>query len=153
MSTTRLHRHLAAARARVYRALLDPGELARWRVPDGMTSEVHAFDPREGGGFRISLHYAGAPGAGKTTARTDTYHGHFVTLVPDERVVESIEFETADPAMRGEMTITWTLQDAADGGTELVAVHENVPPGVLPADNELGWRMSLGKLAALIEGR
>jgi hypothetical protein len=34
---------------------------------------------------------------------TDTFHGRFVELVPDERVVV-VEFETADPALRGEMT-------------------------------------------------
>ena len=61
-----------------------------------------------------------------------------------------VEFETADPAMRGEMTITITLTDAG-GGTDLLAVHDNLPPGLSPADNETGWRMSLGKLAALVE--
>jgi uncharacterized protein YndB with AHSA1/START domain len=69
-------------------------------------------------------------GTGKTSARTDTYHGRFVQLLPNERVVEVDEFETADPAMRGEMTITITLSDADDGGTDLVAVHDDVPPGV-----------------------
>jgi hypothetical protein len=34
---------------------------------------------------------------------------------------------------------------------EVLAVHDNVPPGVAPADNELGWRMSLTKLARLVE--
>jgi len=32
-----------------------------------------------------------------------------VRLVPNEQVVEVVEFETADPALRGEMTITFTL--------------------------------------------
>ncbi len=48
------------------------------------------------------------------------------------------------------MTITYTLFDA-DGGTDLVGVHENLPPGVPSADNEVGWRMSIDKLAALAE--
>jgi hypothetical protein len=30
-------------------------------------------------------------------------------------------------------------------------VHENLPPGVSPADNELGWTMSIEKLAGLVE--
>src|SRR5687768_14740125 len=111
-------------------------------VPTGMTSHVHAFDPREGGAFRISLTYVAPTGTGKTSAHTDTYHGRFVQLVPDERVVEVVEFETADPAMRGEMTITFALADAG-AGTELVAVHDRLPPGLSPADNEVGWRSSL----------
>jgi uncharacterized protein YndB with AHSA1/START domain len=97
-------------------------------VPTGMTSRVHAFDPRAGGAFRVSLTYEAPTGAGKTTAQTDTYHGRFVELVPDERVVEVVEFETADPALRGEMTITIALADA-DGGTEVLAVHEGRRPG------------------------
>jgi len=51
-------------------------------VPSGMTSQVHEFEAREGGSFRISLTHDAATGTGKTTAHTDTYHGHFVKLVP-----------------------------------------------------------------------
>jgi uncharacterized protein YndB with AHSA1/START domain len=139
-----------ASCARVYSALVDANAVATWMVPTGMTSHVHAFESREGGRFRISLTYDAPTGAGKSTAHTDTYHGRFVTLVPNERVVEVVEFETADPAMQGEMTITFTLA-AVDGGTQLVAVHDGLPPGLSAADNETGWRMSLDKLAALVE--
>jgi len=119
-------------------------------VPDGMTSHVHAFDAHEGGSFRISLTYDTPSGTGKTTAHTDTYHGRFVKLVPNEQVVEVMEFETADDVLRGEMTVTCTLTEA-NGGTDVLAVHNDVPPGVSPADNETGWRMSLEKLARLVE--
>lgn len=150
MSSTRISRHLSAPRASVYRALLEARAVATWKVPDGMTCHVHEFDSREGGSFRISLTYDAPTGTGKTTARSDTYHGRFVKLVPNEQVVEVDEFETADPALRGEMTITITLADA-DGGTDLIAVHDGLPRGVSPADNETGWRMALDKLAALVE--
>ena len=89
-------------------------------------------------------------GTGKTTAHTDTYHGHFLKLVTNEQVVEVVEFETADPAIRGEMTITISLADAA-GGTDILAVHDQLPPGLSAADNEVGWRSSLAKLAVLVE--
>ncbi len=48
--------------------------------------------------------------------------------------------------MRGEMSITISLADA-DGGraTDLAAVHDHLPPGLSPADNELGWRLSLAQ--------
>ena len=154
MSTisTRVSRHVNAARANVYRALIDARAVARWMVPDGMTSHVHEFDAREDGPFRISLAYDEPTGTGKTTAHADTYHGRFVKLVPNEQVIEVMEFETADDAMRGEMTVTFTLADA-DGGTDVLAVHDNLPPGLSPADNETGWRMALDKLAALVEAR
>ena len=61
-----------------------------------------------------------------------------------------MEFETADAEMRGVMTVTFTLSDA-DGGTDVLGVHDNLPPGVAPADNETGWRVALEKLARLVE--
>jgi uncharacterized protein YndB with AHSA1/START domain len=150
MSTTRITRHINAPRTAVYNALLDPHAVQTWMAPDGMTSEVHAFDPREGGTFRISLTYDEPTETGKTSAHTDTHHGRFVKLLPNEQVVQVVEFESDDPELQGEMTITYTLTDA-DGGTEFLAVHENLPPGVPPDQNEIGWQMSLDKLAALVE--
>ena len=151
MSTTHLTKHIRAPRSRVYQALLDAEAVRQWMVPDSMTSHVHSFEAREGGEFRISLTYDAPTGTGKTSAQTDTYHGRFVRLVPDTEVVQVLEFETADPALQGEMTITFTLAAADDGGTDLTGLHENLPSGVTQADNELGWSMSLGKLAALAE--
>jgi uncharacterized protein YndB with AHSA1/START domain len=116
-----------------------------------MTSDVHEFNAQVGGAFRISLTYHDPTGTGKTTAHTDTYHGHFVQLVPNEQVIEVMAFETTDPAMQGEMRLTFTLT-AVDGGTDLLAVHENLPPGLAPADNEIGWTMALDKLALLVAG-
>ena len=72
-------------------------------------------------------------------------------LVVNEQVVEVVEFETTDPALQGEMTITITLADADGGGTDILAVHDRLPPGLSTADNEVGWRMSLAKLATLVE--
>jgi uncharacterized protein YndB with AHSA1/START domain len=150
MYTTRMSRHVAAPPSAVYRAMLDPEAVAKWRVPDGMTSRVHEFDPREGGRFRVSLSYDAPGPAGKSAARTDTYHGHFTRLVPDAEVVEVLEFETADPALRGQMTMTTTLTEAA-GGTDVLVVHEGIPDQVPVADNELGTRMALASLARLVE--
>jgi uncharacterized protein YndB with AHSA1/START domain len=150
VSTTRITRHVNAPRTRVYDALIDADAVARWKVPAEMTCHVHEFEGREGGTFRISLTYTAPDRAGKTTAHTDTYHGRFVKLVPNELVVEVDEFETEDPDLRGEMTITITLVDA-DGGTDLVAVHDGLPSGVSAADNEVGWREALDRLAALVE--
>ncbi|MGH3333380.1 MAG: SRPBCC family protein [Nocardioidaceae bacterium] len=151
MKSTRASCHVNASPARVYSALIEAEAIAQWKVPAGMTCHVHEFDGREGGTFRISLTYVAPDRVGKTTAQTDTYHGRFVKLVPNESVVEVDEFETADPALRGEMTITITLA-SANGGTDLVAVHEGLPSGVSTADNETGWREALARLAALVEG-
>jgi uncharacterized protein YndB with AHSA1/START domain len=150
-SATHVRCHINAPRSDVYRALLDADAVARWIVPNDMSSHVHTFEPREGGEFRISLTYEESTGTGKTSAHTDTYHCRFVKLVPNEQVVEVVEFETEDPALQGEMTNTFTLADA-DGGTDLFAVHDRLPLGLSPSDNEIGWQMSLAKLAALTSG-
>ena len=149
-TSTRTSRHVNAPRADVYRALVDPRAVATWMVPVDMTSHVHEYDAREGRLFRVSLTYDEPTGTGKTTAHTDTYRGRFVKLVPNEQVVEVMEFETTDAAMRGEMVVKITLTDA-DGGTNALGVHDNLPPGLSPADNQIGWQMALDKLAAYVE--
>lgn len=63
-TSTRIKRHVNAPRENVYRAILDPHSIAKWKVPDGMTCHVHAFDPREGGTLRISLTYDEQKGTG-----------------------------------------------------------------------------------------
>jgi uncharacterized protein YndB with AHSA1/START domain len=140
-----------APRGEVYAALLDPGAVESWRVPDDMTARVEEWEPTEGGRFRVSLTYRDADRAGKTGGATDTYAGTFVRLVPDEQVVEELAFESDDPGLSGTMTMTWTLRDA-DGGTEVDLLHRGLPDEVSPEDNTKGTRMALTKLAAYVEG-
>jgi hypothetical protein len=73
--------------------------------------------------IEIHLHIGAADRAsigavrGKTSAHADVFHGRFVELVPHERVVELVEFESDDPAFAGAVTIATTLA-AGGGGTE-----------------------------------
>lgn len=147
---TRLERRIAAPAPVVYRALLNGDAVRQWMVQDGMTSDVHSFDAREGGSFRISLTYEEPVSTGKSSAQTDTFHGRFVRLVPDREVVQEVEFETTDPAMQGVMKISYILREDS-GGTVVTGLHEDMPPGLSQEQNDLGWRMSMGKLAKLVE--
>jgi len=151
MYSQRATQLVRAPRHEVYAALLDPRATETWRVPDDMTASVHEWEPVEGGRFRVSLTYRAEERTGKTEGATDTYEGEFVTLVPDEQVVERLEFETDDPELAGAMTMTWTLREA-EAGTEVEIVHEGLPDAVPPEDNSTGTRMSLTKLAAYVEG-
>ena len=150
MYSTQVSRHINASRSTIYRALLDAEAIAKWRVPTGMSSRVHEFDAREGGSFRVSLIYEAADGTGKSAESTDTYHGRFLRLVPDEQVVEVLEFEAADPALRGVMTVTTTLA-AAGAGTDVTILHEGIPDVIPAADNEAGTSMALANLARLVQ--
>jgi uncharacterized protein YndB with AHSA1/START domain len=71
LTSTRISRSVNAPRAIVYRALLDAGAVAKWMVPTGMTSHVHAFEAREDGASRISLTYD-APTGPARRPRTQT---------------------------------------------------------------------------------
>jgi uncharacterized protein YndB with AHSA1/START domain len=150
MSSTHITYHINASRAAVWHALTDAKMIAAWRAPNDMTAEVHQFEPHEGGKFRISLTYNDPSRAGKTSSHTDTYHGEFTKIIPNEQIVEVSEFETTNPLLSGRMTLTTTLTDA-DTGTDVDMVHEGVPEGVSAADNETGTRMSLAKLARIVE--
>jgi uncharacterized protein YndB with AHSA1/START domain len=143
-------RWIRASPAAVYRALVDPYAVVTWRVPNGMTSTIHEFDAREGGHFRISLHEVEPADTGTPSTGIDTYHGHFVRLVPDRLVVESFEFESSDPAFAGVMTMTTQLVEA-DGGCEVVVLHEGVPDALDPAVNEVWIQMAMVRLAAWVE--
>jgi hypothetical protein len=55
VTSTRISRLIRAPRTAFYRALLDPLAVAKWKMPAGMTAYVHEVEPREGGGFRVSL--------------------------------------------------------------------------------------------------
>jgi uncharacterized protein YndB with AHSA1/START domain len=154
-ASTEVTRVIKAPRQTVYHAFLDRDAVAVWQHPDNMQMQVHTFEPREGGTFRISLTYedlADSPdgAGGKTSANTDTYHGRSMRLVPDTTIVEIVEFESRQAAFAGEMRITVELA-SVDGGTEVMYRCENLPPGVRPEDNEMGCHMALQRLAALLE--
>jgi uncharacterized protein YndB with AHSA1/START domain len=71
-------------------------------------------------------------------------------LVPDERIVQLVEFESADPAFAGTMKMTWTLTPVP-GGTEVAICCENVPEGVREEDHAAGMKSTLANLAAFVE--
>ncbi|HEX2843110.1 SRPBCC family protein [Hyphomicrobium sp.] len=143
-------RIIAASPPVVYRALIDPAAIVEWRPPKGMTGQFFTFEPREGGRFRMALTYTDGGGYGKTAEHTDIVEGHFVELVPDERVVEAVEFESDDPAFAGTMRIT-TILLPCSGGTKVTIRCEDVPPGISAEDHQAGLTSTLANLAAFTE--
>ena len=143
---------IAASPRTIYRALLDPRAVAAWRPPKGMRGRFEAFDPREGGTYRMILEYDAAEHAarGKTSAHVDVVEGRFLELVPDARVVELVRFVSDDPAFAGAMTVTTTLA-AVPGGTEVGIVCANVPPGIAADEHRAGLASTLENLAAFTE--
>ena len=141
---------LASPRA-IYRAFLDPETVASWRPPKGMTAKIFRFDPRAGGGYRMAFVYDAAEATqGKSSPNADIFEARFVELIPEERIVEAVTFESEDPAFAGTMTITTRLTPVRDG-TKVTFVAENVPPGISEADHKSGMESTLKNLANLLE--
>jgi uncharacterized protein YndB with AHSA1/START domain len=144
-------RFIPAAPERVYAALLDPRALAAWLPPEDMTASMEQFDARPGGSYRMVLSYPDASvSRGKSTPDSDIVEARFIELVPERRVVYTVDFVAGDPAFAGTMTMTWELTPA-DEGTRFDITADNVPDGVSRQDHIVGMTSSLDKLAQWLE--
>jgi len=140
-NTIRLHRVLRAAPVRIYRAFLDADAMVKWLPPNGFTGKVHHMDAKVGGTFKMSF-------TNFTTAKTHSFGGKYLELVPNERLRYTDNFD--DPNLSGEIHVTVTLKKVSCG-TEVNIVQEGVPD-VIPAETcYLGWQESLILLGKLVE--
>jgi uncharacterized protein YndB with AHSA1/START domain len=141
-------REVAAPPAAVYAAFEDPAALMKWLPPGSMTGRALEYDFREGGRYRIELSYdtKTSGSAGKTSKGTDVTAGRFLTLEPGKRIVQSVVFESEDPAFAGEMIMTWSFEPSKTG-TKVTITAENVPQGISKTDHDAGLRGSLQNLA------
>jgi uncharacterized protein YndB with AHSA1/START domain len=146
----RVSRVIKAAPGKIYRAYMDPEQLAQWLPPKGMRAEIGVFEPREGGAYEMTMLYEEAGHAGKSSENADAVRGRFVELVPDRRIVQEVEFESPDPAFAGIMTMTWELR-SVPGGTQVEVRAEDVPPGISQEDHLAGIGSTLENLAAFVE--
>ena len=135
----------------VWRAFANPEALMAWLPPGQMTGRALEYDFREGGRYRIELTYHESLGSssGKSTARTDVSTGRFLSLEPGKCLVQSVEFESDDPAFAGEMRMTWTFEPLARG-TRVTVTADDVPPGISKEDHDAGLRGSLENLARFL---
>ena len=135
----------------IYDAFVDPEAQARWLPPKGMTGKFDRFEPWPGGHYRLTLTFTGEHAtAGKSSADADTVEGWLVELIPGERIVQTADFESDDPAFAGTMTMTWSLRPAGDG-TEVTITASGVPYGISAEDHAQGLASTLANLAAFVE--
>jgi len=137
--------------ARVFDALIDRDALLTWLPPRGMHGRFERFDMREGGSYRLVLTYDDASRApGKSSDDSDVADVRVSALVPGERVVNEIDFESDDEAFRGTMRMEWSVRRAY-GGTIIEIVARGVPSGVRARDHAEGLTSSLTNLASFLE--
>ncbi len=142
---------IGATPEKLYAAFADPLKLMEWLPPGTMTGRALEYDFREGGRYRIALTYdeTASADAGKTQGRSDVSTGRFLALEPARRIVQSVEFESADAAFAGEMVMTWLFEPTTTG-TKVTITAENVPAGISQADHDAGLRSSLENLAKFV---
>jgi uncharacterized protein YndB with AHSA1/START domain len=137
--------------ARVFDALVDRDALEAWLPPRGMTARFERFDPRPGGSYRVILTYAEPSGdRGKSSADSDVVEVRYVDIVPNESVVQAVDFVSDDPMFAGTMTMTWVVR-AIDGGTRVEITANDVPDGISAEDHAAGMSSSLENLARYLK--
>jgi len=135
----------------VFDALVDRDALETWLPPGGMTGRFERFDPTPGGSYRLVLTFAEPTDArGKSSSDSDIVEARFVDIVPDDRVVQAVDFVSDDPAFAGTMTMTWAVR-AVDGGTHVQITADDVPDGISADDHSAGLTSSLDNLARYVE--
>jgi uncharacterized protein YndB with AHSA1/START domain len=149
--TDRASRLIDAPATRVFDALVDRDALEAWLPPRGMTARFERFDPTPGGSYRLVLSYADPCDApGKSSADSDVVAARYIDIIPEDRVVQAVDFVSDDPSFGGTMTMTWSVE-AVDGGTRVEIVAEDVPDGISADDHAAGMSSSLDNLARYVE--
>jgi uncharacterized protein YndB with AHSA1/START domain len=130
---------------------MDRDALERWLPPHGMTATFERFDPTPGGSYRLVLTYADPTAArGKSSADSDIVEARYVDIVPNDRVIQAVDFVSDDPSFAGTMTMTWAVR-AVDGRSRVEITADNVPDGISADDHAAGLTSSLDNLARYVE--
>jgi uncharacterized protein YndB with AHSA1/START domain len=138
----RLERILPGPRAVAYRALSDPGELAKWWGPRGFTAPSVEFDPHVGGSYRIAMQ----PPDG------DLFYlsGEFREVDPPARLAYTFRWDPPDPDDR-QTVVTLSLQDRGER-TEVLLTQGEFATDERLALHAGGWIDSFERLQQVLGG-
>jgi len=127
----------------VFRACIEPAELARWWGPHGFTTPEIDLDLRVGGGYRFGMQ----PPDG------EVFHlsGEFREIETPARLVYTFRWEEPDPDDR-ETVVTMSLSDRGDS-TEVVVVQSGFATEARRALHVDGWTDCLDRLQELMSSR
>lgn len=141
--TLRLKRVLPSPRAAVYRALSDPGELAKWWGPRGFTAPSVEFDPCVGDSYRIAMQ----PPDGDLFCLS----GEFQEVDPPGHLAYTFRWDPPDPNDR-QTVVTLGLQ-ARGERTEVLLTQGQFATEDRLALHERGWIDSFGRLEQVLSTR
>lgn len=142
-----------APRELVYRAWIDPKQLAQWFPPEGMTSPRCEIDARPGGVMRVDMK---APDGPPFNGQVFPGPGVFTQVVPNERLVFTMAPEVEPGSPMPTVTMSVRFEDLGTSRTRLT-IEQTLPT---VAEFEVmakqgmreGINESLGKLAGVLSG-
>ena len=137
--TLRVERRFAASPERLFQAWTTVDALSRWSAPGEMTARA-TVDLRVGGRYHISM--------AALDGKVHDVSGVYREIDPPKRLVYTWRWETI--AGFPETVVTVEFRARADGGTDLILLHEGLPDENSRERHAHGWRGSLDKLAALV---
>jgi uncharacterized protein YndB with AHSA1/START domain len=139
-----------APREPVYRAFVDPDQLARWFGPVGWTvpRETVEIDARPGGRQRFVMVSADDPHV------TSTVDAEFAEVVENELLVgkQDVAHPRGQPGPTGTLTLRVEFHDEA-GRKTLLVIRQGPYSEELEGQARQGWEGSFGKLDELLAGR
>lgn len=136
---------------RVFDSLVNRDALETWLPPGDMTGRFEVFDPRPGGSYRLVLTYPSSEASqAKSTDDSDIVEVRYLEIIPNERVVQAVDFVSNVPGFAGTMTMTWAVRPD-NGGTHVEVLAQNVPEGISAEDHAAGLASSLENLARFVE--
>jgi uncharacterized protein YndB with AHSA1/START domain len=140
--TLQLSRTVKATPERVFEAMTDPEQVARWWGPKGFTCPEVTLDPTAGGAYRIAMQ----PPAGQL------FHlvGEYLEVQPPSVLSYTFRWEPPDPD--DQETVARVELHRLNGATEVSLTQG---PFATEARRELhraGWTDSLARLASQLAG-
>lgn len=141
--TLRLHRELPAPREVVFRACVEPDDLAQWWGPHGFTTPAIDLDLRVGGEYRFGMQ----PPEGQL------FHlsGEFQAIEPPARLVYTFRWEEPDPDDRVTV-VDLSFRDLGDA-TDLVLAQSGFATEGRRALHDAGWTDGFDRLQELLSSR
>ncbi|HKF92791.1 MAG TPA: SRPBCC domain-containing protein [Acidimicrobiia bacterium] len=141
--TLRLHRELPAPREIVFRACIEPDDLAQWWGPHGFTTPEIDLDLRVGGEYRFGMQ----PPEGQL------FHlsGEFQAIEPPARLVYTFRWEEPDPDDRVTV-VDLSFRDLGDA-TDLVLAQSGFATEGRRALHDAGWTDGFDRLQELLSSR
>ena len=142
-----------APRELVYRAWTDAKQLAKWFPPEGFSSPRCEVDPRPGGVIRVDMK---APDGPPFDGKVFPGPGVFREVVPNERLVFTMEPEVAPGQTMPMVLMTVRFEDHAGNKTKLT-VEQTLPTiadfeTMVKTGMAQGINESLDKLAGVLSG-